>query len=494
MKHKGLLLLAFFLPLVSAAQTPTLVQHVTCPNSGAFGSGFGGTINATNPDYYCPLPELAQAGNSILMGFFADNTGSPTWTVSDDKSNTWNLASSATDSSGNIFRVYYASNIAAGTHMLHIHQTAATAGYLAVSASEYYNVGGLDASACTAGSSSSTSISAGSITPTVLGDLLWQWAVNAAVANVSPYTVGAQSNITWQFLGTDIHDGDAVQAGIYNSTSAINPSFTGTSEKWDSCVMAFKPASAGNAPASAFRIVHMQHAQQASSDPVTYTNQFPTSGNLMVMSFFSGGNRITGVTSNPSNTWTPTGSPVGDGVQTMDQIYYAANVVTSNTLTYTVTQSGTLTGTSFMMYDITGAASSPFDKDSGGESGVQTAPSGTPTLKTCDACFTPSAANELVTGNFGEAWCSSTGLNSEGLFDTAYYTGNSYSGPQSVDQNNGWFHFYSPNTNPVTVTWAQTCGNNSNNNAWTGRVAAFKPGNLGNQPPAPPTQLKAVVN
>jgi hypothetical protein len=494
-KHTRLILLIFLFPFLASAQSPTLVQHVSCPNSNAFGSGSGGTINPTNPDYFCPLPELTQAGNTLLLGFFADNTNAPTWTLSDDKNNTWTQADSATDTHGNIFRVYYATGIAAGTHMLHIHQTAPTNGFLAVSASEYYNVGALDKASCNA-SSNSTSITAGSITPTNSGDLLWQWAVNAAVPEVSPFTVGSQSNINWQFLGTDIHDADAVQGGVYNSTSAINPTFTGTSGNWDSCAMALVPSTAGTLPTATFRIVHVQHAQQLSSDASTYTNQFPTSGNLLVLSFFSGGNTITGVTSTPSNTWTATGPPAGDGVQTKTQIFYAPKASNSNSLTYSVTQSGTLTGTTFMMYDVVGANASPFDKDSGGQSGVQTAPSGDPTLTTCSGCFTPTNANELVVGNFGEAWCSSTNLTapSGGLFDAAYYTGNTYSGPQSVDQNNGWFHFYNPSATPETVTWQQICGSNSNNNAWGGRVAAFMSASSGVQKPTPPSGLKAVVN
>ena len=216
-----------------------MVQHVSCPNSDAAGSGFGGTISSTGSDYYCPLPEFTQAGNTLLLGFFGDNTNTPTWTVSDDKGNTWTQAASATDSHGNAFRVYYATGIAAGTHVLHIHQTEATNGYLAVSASEYYNVGTLDNAGRNAGSAS-TSITAGSLTPSNSGDLLWGWAAKSSVGEVSPSRVGSQPNITWQLLGTDIHDGDAVQAAVDSSTSAtIHPTFTaGTSESCNSRVMA----------------------------------------------------------------------------------------------------------------------------------------------------------------------------------------------------------------------------------------------------------------
>jgi hypothetical protein len=190
---------------------PTLVQHVSCPNAGATGSGVGGAQKST-PVYLCPLPEPTQGGNAIVLGFISNNSGNPTWTVSDDKSNSWNLASSTTDSSGNIISVYYALSVVPGTHMLSVKSSAQTTGYLTVTASEYYNVAlssALDTSHCNAGSNS-TSITAGSITPTASGDLLWQWAADANFDSVRSFGAGSQPGIGWQLNGTDIYYGNAV--------------------------------------------------------------------------------------------------------------------------------------------------------------------------------------------------------------------------------------------------------------------------------------------
>ena len=489
-----------FFPLIAVllwcstgwAQTPTLVQHVSCPNSDDIGSGAGGEMSSV-PVYQCPLPEPSQAGNALLLGFFADNTGSPAWTVSDDKSNTWTLAASDTDAKGNIFAIYYALNVAAGTRFISVKSSKATAGYLALSASEYYNVAtasALDTKSCTAGSGS-TSISAGSITPSASGDLLWQWAANADVAELASFAPGSQSNIVWQLNGTDIHDGDATQAGVYNATSAINPTFSNSSsELWDSCVMALKAANAGGAPKQSFRIVHMLHQQMLASDSSTFPIQMPTSGNLLVISYISGNNYITGVTSNPSNAWVSTGPTAGGGTQAVSQIYYAANAQTSNRMTFSITQGGTMTGTTFMMYDIVGAAASPFDADSGGQTGDQKTT--VSSLTSCSGCFTPSAANELVLGNIGNAWCTAIGITSPGsaLFDVATYTGNSVNGAESVDQNNGWFHYYDPGASAITVTWTYTCGSEAEN-TWSGRVAAFKVAPLNQL--QPPTGLTGSV-
>ena len=454
--------------------TPTLVQHVTCPNSGGIGGGSGGYTSPT-PSYICPLAEATQAGNTLVLGFFSDNSGDPTWTVSDDKSNTWTLAQSTTDNNGNIIAVYYALNVAAGTRMITVKNSGGTAGYLAVSESEYYNVAAssaLDAGNCNAGSRS-TSITAGNITPTASGDLLWQYAANADAAAVSPFIAGSQSNITWALDGADILTGDATQAGAYNSTSTISPTFaSGTTEAWDSCVMALKAASAGNPPSQPFRILHMLHAQLPATASSPFAIQMPTSGNLIVVSFISGGTTISNMTSTPSNAWSSTGNALVYG-QTATQIYYAANANTSNSMNITFTLDNGMTGSTFMIYDITGAATSPFDVDSGGQYGDQA--SIVDTLTTCTNCLTPSVSNDLVVGNFGQEWCTATAIDipNGGLFDAATYDGNSINGPEPVDQNNGWFHYYDSGVSPLSATWTESCGSDAQAH-WSGRLATFK--------------------
>lgn len=498
MKRIFLLVLALFCCSLGWTQTPTMVQHVSCPNSAGLGSGVGGSMSNT-PTYQCPLPEPAQAGNAIILGLFSDNSGSPTWSVSDDKSNNWTLAASAKDSNGNILAIYFALNVAAGTRMLSVKSSAGTNGYVAVSASEYYNIAtssALDAQSCSTGASSTT-ISAGTITPASSGDLLWQWAAdaNANTPQISSFSAGSQTNITWQLNGTDINDGDATQAGVYNSTSALNPTFkNGTSAPFDSCVVALKAANAGSAPTRAFRIVHMLHAEMNSSSASSYPVQMPTSGNLFVISFSSGGNTISSITGNPSNAWLSTGGPTNPDNQTYfpnQQIYYAANATPSNSMTLSIGQTGALTGTTYMIYDFVGAAASPFDADSGGQEGNQD--SAVSQLTTCSNCLTPSSANEVILGNVGQDWCTVTGIVAPGgaLFDSAIYTGNSVNGPEPVDQNNGWFHYYDSTTNPLTATWSYVCGSYAQA-GWSGRLAAFKGGGSNTQP-APPTGLKGVA-
>jgi hypothetical protein len=454
-----------------------LVQHVSCPNSRN-----SGNAQSATPDYACPLPEPSQAGNALMVGVTSSNAG--TFTVSDDKSNNWTLVDSVVDGNGAFVGIYVATNVAAGTRMITLHRSTGTSN-VAMSASEYFNVAlssAVDAHACTAGGNSTT-IQAGSITPTVAGDLLWQYSVNSSggggnPGSVASFAAGSQANITWQLNGTDLYDGDAVQAGIYSGTSAIAATMSsGTAQGFDTCVMALKGATAGNAPGSGFRIVHMLHQQAPDAGPNPWPVQFPAMGNLVVLSDISGGASISGITSAPANTWVSTGAAAGsEGVTALSQIYYAGNAATGNGMTLAVTRSGALTQDTFMLYDFVGASSAPFDKDSGGETGNQAAIVNT--FTTCSGCLTPSGnggSSEVVVGNAGWNFCTGTGISSPSgaEFDAATDTGNSVNGPESVDQNNGWFHSYVTTSSAITVTWKMACGATPES-AWAGRVAAFK--------------------
>jgi len=328
MRHTTLFLFTFLVPLIAAAQGPTLVQHGSCPNSRNFGNQQSNT-----PDYYCPLPEPSQAGNTLILAFQSTpGNGDSTFTVSDDKSNTWTRVNSALYSGNYAYvAVWVAQNVAAGTHTLRVHRNTYTYNF-AVSASEFYNVGAVGTSSCNFGSSS-TSARAGSITPTG-GDLIWQWAAVPGFGSARSFAAGLPSGITWQLLGTDLWDGDASQYGIWSGSGSINPALTsGTAQPYDSCAVALKSATAGNAPTAAFRVVHMLHQQHPQGAANPWPMQFPSSGNLVVVSYGGGGSQITGIASNPSNTWSSTGPFVGtEQATTGSQIMYAPNATTANNM------------------------------------------------------------------------------------------------------------------------------------------------------------------
>lgn len=514
MRCTTLFLVTFLSPAFAAAQSPTLVQHATCPDSRNTGNA-----QSSNPVYTCPLPEPAQAGNTIIVGVKSYNTGS--FSVSDDKSNSYGSPKvSVVDNNSAYVAIYVATNVAAGTRMISFNQTSANADFAEMTVSEFYNITAVDVSHCNGwNSGSSPTITAGNFTPTVSGDLIWQYAVNTGAGGSSPNSVssfaaGSQPAVAWQLLGTSLHDGNAVQAGVYNTTTAFNPSFTsGSSEDWTSCAVALKPGTAGAAPSSAFRIIHMLHEQVCaagagrcpSPSGSSVSIQFPSSGNLVVLADTSGATPISSITSTPTNTWASTGAMAGSAGNTAgSQIYYAANATPSNSLMLTVNLSGSVADSTMMMYDVIGAATSPFDADSCPSGAYSNASCGAnqtseaSSFATCSSCLTPAGVaggQELVVGAANWNWGTATAVAttpSGGLFDAATYTGNSVNGPEYVDQNGGWFHLYTAATTPITYTYKMSLSQAEG--WWAGRVAAFMSANSTTQQPAPPTLLKAVVN
>jgi len=479
------------------AQTPTLVQTVWGPNTQGAGAGDGAWPGSPSPYYAIEFPEPTQPGNLLICSSFSSGSGGPVYSISDDQSETWTAAGSKfpfTSADGDVYNIWYIPNNVGGVRQIKVVSIGNFASYVAVTCSEFYNVA---TSSPTDGTANCNTVSSGTtLTGTatgalVSGDLIYFVSFNDDATATSSFTAGSQSNITWALDAVDLFDGYAVQHGVYSATTSFTPQITtGTSSTYTSCAVAFKAASAGKPPTQAMRIVHLGHFAMPNSG-TTQTVQMPSSGNLLVASFTGGGDSISGITSTPSNTWSSTGTVAGGPSFTASsQIYYAANASTAPTATVAITRTGTLANDTVLMYDITGANTSPFDSDSGGQDGNQT--SIVSSFTTCASCLTPASAGEIVILNANQNWCTGTAQTSPSgaLFDSAFATINSVNGPQNVDQNGEWAHFYNSTVAPITATWTMSC--DQAEATWAGRVAAFKAASAANQP-LPPTGLKAVV-
>jgi len=478
------------------SQTPTLVQTVWGPNTQGAGAGSGAWPGSPASYYAIEFPEPTQPGNLLVCSSFSSGSGSPKYSISDDQSETWTAAGSNfpfTSADGDVYNVWYKSNNVGGVRQVKVLSTNNYASYVAVTCSEFYNVA---TSSPTDGTANCNTVSSGTVlTGTATGalssgDLIYFVSFNDSASATSSFTAGSQSNIAWALDAVDLFDGYAVQHGVYSATTSFTPQIgTGTSSTYTSCAVAFKAASAGKPPTQAMRIVHLGHFAMPTTG-TTQTVQMPSSGNLLVASFTGGGDSISGITSTPSNTWSSTGAVAGGPSFTASsQIYYAANASTAPTAKMAITRTGTLTNDTVLIYDITGASTSPFDRDSGGQDGNQT--SVVSSFTTCTSCLTPASAGEIVILNANQNWCTGTAETapSGSLFDSAFTTINSVNGPQNVDQNGEWAHFYNTSIAPISATWTMSC--NQAEAAWAGRIAAFKAGST--QQPLPPTGLKVVV-
>jgi hypothetical protein len=234
---------------VTLSGGPTLIQHVSGSNTRG--------IQFTSPFcYYFRLPNPTTAGNAVIVGFTFSNN--PTPTVTDDQNNRYNIVEKYNDAADNhSVAVVAAFNVSAGARKISVCFNSDPGTYVQPMATEFDNVIAVDGSG--AGSNGTgTSVTTGSLTPTVSGDLVYQ-IVFSLSASQSSFIAGSQGNIAWNLLSADLTDGWAAQYGVYDSTSAINPTMSmGTNQKWVSAAILLEAGTSGSVP-SGMRIVHLVH-------------------------------------------------------------------------------------------------------------------------------------------------------------------------------------------------------------------------------------------
>lgn len=451
---------------------PALVQRASGPNSQ------NGTGTANPTTYTARLPDSAQAGNCIVVVITYDNTGSPAVTVSDDKSggtNTYSLGISELDSThGQKFDIYYALNVQpARTITVSWNKTGQ--GFLSVHVFEFTNVATASAADGNNGNfTSGTSVTAGAVTPSTSGDLVIQGVFKVSDVAAASFTAGSQSNITWQLATSDLQLGMAVQWGVYNSTSSLNAtmSTTGTNNNYVSAVLFLKSGASGSNIPSGIRIRGIQHIQLDAHDftiQTVNTVAMPTYGTALIMAVVAGAATVTAVTDSHSNSWSS--NSVYNGGATSDcQFWYCQSGTFSADMTLTVTVSDNTKDYTLMIYDVTGGSSTGlYDATSLGTAhGNQT----TNTATITGAIATPSQASSLVIGMGGWDKNTGNGANSPIIFD-AFLTNDEFlDGPQTVDQNNGWGHYYNSDTSSVTFTW-QFVSSTDPQLTWSSMAAAF---------------------
>jgi len=450
-----------------------------------------------NGVYTCPLPSASLANDFIVVSVFFQGGTGQTLTLKDNASNSYSQDVTNTSAGGNIQSIYHLANAGAGiTYVRGSFSGGAATGFVNIIVTEWNNVATsspLDVAHCNSGSSSS--VTAGSASIGTANDLLIQPVFSDDHKSVSSFAAGSQSNITWRLGATDLIDGAGLQYGVYSATGSFNPTFTqGTSHSFASCFAAFKTASSGSSP-SGNRPLMISHAQIPPGAGTTpFKMQVPFSGNLQVISFLGGFETITSISSTPSCTWLSTGPEHNSASpNNYTQIYYAMNC-TGNAVAININLNGSADGDTLMTYDITGPNAWTFDTDSGGEDANENGD--IPNFTTCSGCDTPTTSTGVVFANFGQDQCTATGVTAPAgaVFDAANYTGNSLSGPQDVDENNGWLHlFYNSSPGAITATWADDCPTLTPESYWAGRVASFKTSAGSGNQPSPPTGLKATV-
>src|SRR5579859_220254 len=428
-----------------------------------------GSSTQGNPvsSYILRLPNPSLAGNCIVVGFQYADTSGVTPSVEDDKGNTYSTPIQTSDGR-QVVNLSYALNVAPGAQKITITFSGTSPAYVSGLATEFYNVAPSSAiDGQTGNSGNGTTVSAGSFTPATSGDLIYQYAVQDSTS-APPMGSWTQGPNPWQLLSADLLDGAAAQYQVQASAAAITPTLTmAPAQGFTSVAIALRPASAGTPPPPGIRVVRVQHnsVQAYTSSPLHL--QFPSTGNLLVVSWIGvPGHDLTGVTDGNNNAYLSTGPAFGYGLSGDNQIYYAAGATTRTTLTGpNLSTTGTdISGSTAVLFDVRGAATSPYDMTAG----RATASGNLSTAGSVPAAtLSPSTTNGLVISSIGIDSTTIVGVSPGNFLSTVP---SPVSSPNCVSQNNGWALFYNSTAGPNTFIWTPQGGPVDN---WASIAVAF---------------------
>lgn len=462
------------------AARPTLVQHLAS-SVNPLGIGIDGN------DFTFTLPNAVLAGNCLILEVAFCSTTNVNCThpgndlaatpVTDNNGNRWPTPPSmrSSDSNSGIdIAIFVLPNANAGVTTITIHFTQMLRP-VQYTISEFNNIAATSPvnGSSTNSAQSSPNLNAGSFTPgnndANGGNLILAYAydTSAPPSNHTATNIAAGTNFTlldadiaW---GSDTNDGyHASEYFVQTTAAAINPGMVVTmvpgNDAYNMAAIALKAAAAGTAPpASGIRIVRVVH-QTNEVPPAIWKLQFPSSGNLIAFATNESSPviNITSVTDNNGNTY----SKVEDD-PSEPQFWYASNATADANLKLTLNIAGTPAGSTVVLYDIIGAATSPLDAHHGvpaqadnGGANISNSPS-----------ISPASANGLTIASVSLGTGPSSGLNTGSpagaIFDLVYYRGEKDF--DTMDNADGKGHVYNTDLSQENWNWVIANGGATTN-------------------------------
>jgi hypothetical protein len=438
------------------AATPTLVQHLS------HGSTPISITANTGNNFSFWLPNNVGAGNAIIVAINYEWSATRTVSITDNNGNAWPSTPTVgpTDAGANSSAaIYVLLNAHAGATKITVTCDAVLRNFQ-FTASEWMNIATASAVAGSSASTSTTSpnVSSGSFTPTnndgTGGNLIWTYICNVGAADsdkVTNFAAGGSAtlldaDIAWGANGL-FHASEYV---VQTAATAINPGMTVTSTPGNSTYhalsVALKAASAGTAKPTGIHVLRVSHMTN-DVPPLSWPIQFPSSGNLIVITFAAqtGTINISGVTDTKSNTYAKI-QPATDE----PQFWYASNATTDPTLKFTITSSAA-SNSSLTVYDIEGADPNPVD----GSIGVGSTNDPLGVNMSDQPVFTPASVNGLVIVvlqcGIGPTSAFNTGTPSGAFFNSVSYPGEVDG--DTIDNADGYAHYYNPDLTTEHWNW-----------------------------------------
>ncbi len=352
---------------------PTLVQHVSS-STNIIGRGL------TSNNFRFTLPNAVGVGNVLILGISYGVQSGRAATISDDRGNSWpsSPAVVVTDTGSELTSaIFVLPNAKAGTTTVTVSFNSAIDNQIfQYTISEFYGVATTAPVNGTSSSGNTTAptLGSGSLTPgnndAAGGNLIWTYFGNAGGADANRAThFGAGSGFT--LLDADIAwpngappFSHASEYMLQTAAATITPSMSltqsGGNDRYTGVSVALKAASgAATSPPGGMRIVHLAHFTNQLPSAGAWNLQFPSSGNLIVMTLQETNLiPVSSVSDNLGNSYTQVQPD-----DSVPQFWYAQGpATTGSTLQLTVSLTGGQgAGVTYLLYDVAGASASSFD-------------------------------------------------------------------------------------------------------------------------------------
>lgn len=432
------------------------------------------------------LPHPTLANNTLVL--FIEISGATVFTITDDGSgNTWTQRATIT-SSQSVY-CYTCENASTGTRNVRVQFDAARSYYQAQLIELcYIATSATDGTTTAAGAS--TSMAAGSFTPTTDADLIVQYGLEEASDGWYGDSFGVSTvEPDWEFIHTDLWDGTVSQFTIQDKAGAINPTMSvSPSTSWVTIAIALKTNRSRGTPrpTNVVRVRRRQFHSKYGAAVQTIKLQLPSMGGglavLGLHSFASNASDHSLVSiTDPNNKilQRSAGEAVLSGGARVDQeTWYDPHFDGSNSILTLTYGAGTSRPEEItcVVYDIVGC--DPSRPLGATMTGTGSQPNGNANSDLTVGTITPQRAGSILIGvspiDIGTVIGSSAP--SSTMWDEFVSTGMD-GGFNRLEEDNGHGFYVTPSTAQVTWTWLTSRPNGAGNGVgnWSIVLVEFMP-------------------
>ncbi len=463
------ILLIVLLSSYSRGQSPALVHSLSLASPGQEGNGF-------KIQYSGSMGSGSLAGNLMTLRITAPH-GSTISSITDNLSDSYTLGVSVDSGSGGwVTAMYYLAGAPAGITQITVTYSASVADWHGA-VMEYSGIATSSPVDGACSNHSTTIACSAAMTTTGTNDLIVASTIGLSSSGMiwENAMTGVTPGGSFFFDAADTQCSDADEEYVQPSPGSVTPSFTvtGNSQPFNIVGMAFKAANAGTSPTGMYirRQQHVQFNGPTSSETV----YFVSSGNLLLAATDIGPTQSAVTINNctPTNTFTEK----TNGTYFPQYFYLTSTATFSTNLHCTVSTTNLGQHGILVIYDIVGAAASPFDAFG---------PEGEGNGTTITNTVSPTGVHGIAFASEGTGIGPTTGVSSGFLFDNTPYTGESDSG--QLNNGDGWQHYFYNSSSEITFKWIQA---NSSSYMEAGAIAFDASSSADG--PASPTGLTANV-